>query len=212
MTETIWRRGDRVVHASRPEWGVGEVTGATSFREGGVDAQRLTIRFARAGTKTISTAVARLVPAGAVHAASPEAREAKPRSKAPAPTTAPEAGAIPDAGALAARLVRIPDDASDPFRPLTARLEAAADLYRFEDSGRALLDWAAAQTGLADPLSVFSRHDLEEAFERFSTLRDAHLRSLVQLARRDEPEALAGLGRKVPPRVRELLTRMLTGR
>ena len=59
------------------------------------------------------------------------------------------------------------------------------DLYRFERSSRALMDWAVAQSGLDDPLSRFSRHELEELFERWVTQRDAHLGRLVQESRRD---------------------------
>lgn len=199
MSEHTWRPGDRVIHAARPEWGAGQVVSATSFREEGRDAQRLTIRFERAGTKTVSTLVATL--RGTEEAGSGvSARQGSPEA-APA-----------DRRELARRLAAIPDAASDPFRPLASRLEATVGLFRFEGSGKALLDWAAAQTGLADPLSQFSRHDLEEAFGRFRTNLNAHLKTLVRQARKEEPSALAGLGNKATPAVRELLTRMLTER
>ena len=57
--------GDRVVHAAKPEWGVGQVVGAQPISENGVSAQRLTIRFDRAGLKTLSTGFAELRPATA---------------------------------------------------------------------------------------------------------------------------------------------------
>ncbi|MBZ0173299.1 MAG: DUF3553 domain-containing protein, partial [Phycisphaerales bacterium] len=66
MGEAVWKSGDRVVHTTRPEWGLGRVLSATSIREDGQDAQRLTVRFDRAGTKTLSTAVARLAQADSV--------------------------------------------------------------------------------------------------------------------------------------------------
>lgn len=203
MSETVWQSGDRVVHTARPEWGQGRVINATSIREGGEAAQRLTVRFDRAGTKTLSTAVARLAQADAV----------------PVQVFAPSLDGSGEAErdslhreALASRLVALPDAASDPFLPLARRLEAAVGLYRFESHGRSLLDWAAAQTGLTDPLSVFSRHDLEGSFERFRHALDSHVAKLVSLARRDEPSALAGLGAKASPDVREMLTRLLTRR
>ncbi len=200
MTDQHWNSGDRLVHTGRPEWGVGQVLAATSMRQDGKDAQRLTIRFERAGTKTISTAVASLAPPDMA----PQAAPGRPK--------AANAEPAPSRAELLKRMVRIPDSASDPFRPLASRLEATTGLYRFEPTGRLLLDWAASQTGLVDPLSTFTRPDLEEAFKRFQAVLDAHLRTLVHQARREEPAALAGLGNKVSPAVRQLLTRMLTER
>lgn len=200
MAHQRWNAGDRIVHTARPEWGVGCVLTTTSIRHDGEDAQQLKIRFDRAGTKTISTAVASLAPAEGA---------SRPASEGPSTATAESA---PTPAELLQRLVRIPDSASDPFRPLASRLEATTALYRFEPTGGLLLDWAASQTGLADPLSTLSRSDLEEAFGRFRTNLDSHLFALVSQARREEPAALAGLGNKVSPAVHKLLTQMLTQR
>lgn len=203
MSETMWQSGDRVVHTARPEWGLGRVLSATQIREDGRDAQRLTVRFDRAGTKTLSTAVARLAQADSVpvevFAAAARDEEEGPEERL-------------NRAELAARLAALPDEAADPFRPLTRRLEATVGLYRFESHGRSLLDWAAAQTGLSDPLSAFSRHDLEEGFTRFRQALEAHLAKLVAQARREEPTALAGLGAKATPEAHALLTRLVTRR
>ncbi len=204
MSTPHWQSGDRVVHTARPEWGLGRVLSATSIRQEGKDAQRLTVRFERAGTKTLSTFIAQLAQADTV-----------PVEVFTAATTDdedPDPAEALDRAALAARLAELPDATSDPFRPLALRLEAAVGLYRFESHGRSLLDWAAAQTGLADPLSTFTRHDLEEGFERFRTALKEHLAKLVFQAKRDEPAALSGLGAKATPAVRTMLTRMVTGR
>lgn len=201
MTDHHWQVGDRLVHTARPEWGTGQVTSATAYRHEGEDCQRLTIRFDRAGTKALSTAFADLAPAGAAS-----------HSAAPSPASVRQASPTLSRDQLLRKLTDVPEPASDPFRSLQNRLEATTNLYRFEPTGKALLDWAAAQTGLSDPLSVFSRTDLEQAFERFRAVRDTHLRSLVHQARKEEPSALSGLGVKVTPAVRELLTRMLTER
>ena len=75
---------------------------------------------------------------------------------------------------------RLPEAATDPFTSLEARLKATLTLYRFTDQGGSLLDWAAAQSALKDPLSEFSRHDLERLFQRFAFVRDEHLKKLVQ--------------------------------
>lgn len=197
MTETHWSRGDRVLHTARPEWGVGQVMAADSVRQQGEDVQRLTIRFSRAGTKTISTAAARLraVEPGEVIEAKPAAGESEV-----------------DQSVARSRLVSLPDAATDPFRSLSARIESTIGLYRFNASGGTLLDWAASQTGLTDPLSHFSRHELEDAFSRFRASLDDHLKKLVREARAKEPEALSGLGAKVSPEMKGLLTRMLTQR
>ena len=82
-------------------------------------------------------------------------------------------------------MTSLPLEVRDPFNSLRRRLALTLDLYRFERSSRALMDWAVAQTGLDDPLSRFSRHELEELFERWATERDAHFGRLVQESRRD---------------------------
>jgi hypothetical protein len=74
------------------------------------------------------------------------------------------------------------------------RLKSTLDLYRFDGSRRALIEWATAQSGLADPLTRFSRHELEQFFDRWRSERDAHLRRLMH-----DPEA-------DPAKVRELMT------
>jgi hypothetical protein len=203
MTLSRWESGDRVVHTARPEWGVGKVLSATSIRQDGQDAQRLTIRFDRAGTKTLSTAVARLAQA--------DSMPVQVFSR-PDPGEDHDAFAPADHAASLATLVSLPDAATDPFLPLSRRLEATVALYRFSAAGASLLDWAASQTQLADPLSAFSRHELEEGFTKFRATLDGHLRKLVTDASRQDPSVLAGLGAKVPPEIRQMLTRLLTQR
>lgn len=90
-------------------------------------------------------------------------------------------------------MIALPEPATDPFRSVEQRLKATLDLYRFDGSKRALIEWATAQTGMADPLTRFSRHELEQFFERWRYERDLHLRRLVKDSEAD------------PARVRELL-------
>lgn len=202
MSDTVWVTGDRVVHTARPEWGVGKVLNATKLREDGKDVQRLTIRFDRAGTKTISTAVAHLAGADSlpIQVFLPEREDDDGLLMAP------------DHASLVARLAELPDAATDPFRSLSKRLDATVALYRFGGTGGSLLDWAASQTGMADPLSAFSRHELEDEFAKFRAAVDAHLKKLALDAARQEPTALSGLGNKVPAHIRDMLTRWLTKR
>ncbi len=204
MSNPLWKSGDRIFHTARPEWGLGRVLTATSIRQDGKDAQRLTIRFERAGTKTLSTFIAQLAHADTVPVEVFTAATTEYKDPDPVETL--------DRAAIAAKLADLPDAITDPFRPLATRLEAAIALYRFESHGRSLLDWAAAQTGLKDPLSTFSRHDLEEGFDRFRRALTEYLAKLVTKAKHDEPTALSGLGPKATPEVRIMLTRMLTGR
>lgn len=182
---TDFKFGDRVVHASRPEWGQGVVTSAAVDTVDGKSCQRLTIRFDRAGLKTLSTALASLRPA--------EATDATPAA-ADGPTAAEQltaTGWLDRLGAESPEVImaRLPESATDPFATLVQRLEATIKLYRFTPTGGSLLDWAAAQTGLADPLTVFNRHELEQFFARFASARDNHLRQLAEEVRRKDPDA-----------------------
>lgn len=199
-----WSFGDRVVHAKRPEWGAGVVTAAQKIVHEGTPCQRLTIRFDRAGVKTLSTAVAELV------------------SAADGPVLAPPAQSEADADAgwlsrLSGKspeemMSRLPEAATDPFSSLEARLKATLALYRFTDQGGSLLDWAAAQSGLKDPLSEFSRHDLERLFQRFAFVRDEHLKKLVQEMRKKDPTVLQVVLRAAPPTASQALRRLDIGR
>ena len=151
--------GDKLRHTTKPEWGVGSVTAAQPQTHEGKPVQRLTIRFERAGLKTLSTAFARLAPANApTHAPSLASQP-------------PSAGDGPDPGDTAAPTTRVvdpsdaPAEARDASRPALNRLQAAITPYRWDGVWPGLLDWAAATTGLADPLAEHTRTDLEAAFQ-----------------------------------------------
>ena len=73
----------------------------------------------------------------------------------------------------------LPEKLSDPFLSLNDRLLATLETFRFSTDARSLIDWAIAQTGMNDPLSHYTRHELEQAFPRFARDRDQHLRTLV---------------------------------
>ena len=197
MTSTrTFQFGDRVVHHARPEWGIGVVTNAQKILADGSAAQRLTVRFEREGMKTVSTAHADIRPAG----------EAEP--------VAAEAAQIPewlgrqDPIEIARRMGHLPEPARDPFATPAQRLKATLNLYRFSDQGSSLLDWAAMQTGLTDPLSRFSRHELEEYFRRFAHEREQHLRSLLSDLQKSDPAALARIAADATPDQRSVLQRL----
>lgn len=182
-----------MLHSLRPEWGAGEVLVAESTVHEGRPCQKLTIRFSRAGTKTISTGFVELRPA------SDGPRLLEPADVIAPPTPAagqPPQTAPPEIDPLVLRdqqravedaLTTLPDRATDPFSSLKSRLAATLELYRYSATGASLLDWAAVQTGLKDPLSRFNRHELEQWFGRFQMELDGHLRKLLREARRQEP-------------------------
>ncbi len=90
-----------------------------------------------------------------------------------------------------AALAELPEAMTDPFVSERQRLDATLDSFRFSNTPRSLMDWAVAQTGLDDPLSHYTRHELEEGFSRFQHQRNQHLQSLVrQLKRQGEHQLL----------------------
>jgi len=187
MTTQRFQFGDRIIHADKPEWGVGQVLGAEDVAIDGAPGQRVKIRFERAGLKTLATQLVDLRLA--------EAQTAMERAQA---EVVP--GLNPDASEQVARevMTTIPEAASDPFASLTSRLSATFALYRFEATGASLIDWAAAQSGLADPLSRFNRHELEEFFRRYAANRDEQLRTLLGEAKRSDPQAIASAAQHAP--------------
>ncbi|MCL4221151.1 MAG: DUF3553 domain-containing protein [Phycisphaerales bacterium] len=181
------------MHRARPEWGVGSVTEAQKSVQDGVQCQRLTVRFEHGGLKTVSTAFAELHrvegvlgTSGPTHnVATASHRNGQEGRRLPVAIQAEDA----DLAQVRERLGSLPDEAADPFRPLASRLRATVELYRYTDQGASLLAWATAMTGLADPLSRVSRHELEQAFARFEVLRDRHLAQLMQAAPREGIDA-----------------------
>jgi hypothetical protein len=211
-----FKPGDRVAHPHRPEWGEGVVDQATSIFHDGRAAQRLVVVFANYGRVTINTAVAGLVPS------SNGARAAMQAPPATA-TQVIEAPAPPGGGWLAklthsnpkGELWRLPEALTDPFASLAVRLAATLDTFRYTGdprnpaSGRSVLEWAMAQTGMNDPLVKYTRHELEQAFPRYARNRDVHLVDLVRTIKREgRMEVLEQVrGRELLPAARTALER-----
>ena len=78
-------------------------------------------------------------------------------------------------------MLAIPERCRDPFRSVESRIQSALELYRYDNGGRGLVDWAVAQTGLDDPLSRFNRHELEAHFSRWSSERWIQSHRLAKL-------------------------------
>jgi hypothetical protein len=108
---------------------------------------------------------------------------------------------------LRAALVDLPEPATDPFSTPRRRLEATLTLYRFTNQGGSLLDWAAMQTKLKDPLSEFNRHELEDCFRRFQLRLETHLKSLLRDMRKQDPQGLAEVSRGASPVAQQAMRR-----
>jgi hypothetical protein len=166
----IFQPGDEVLHPKRLEWGTRVVDQARQITHQGQQAQRLVVTFAHRGRVAINTAVASL-----------QSRKNKASTMSNAATTAGRGWLE----ALADKqgeheLHRLPDAMVDPFASLTERLKATLDNFRFNAGPRPLIDWAIAQTGLDDPLTLYTRQELEQEFQRFAYIRGKNLLELAQ--------------------------------
>jgi hypothetical protein len=228
----LFQNGDVVVHPRRREWGDGVVEQTTTIQHDGRTAQRLVVRFAHHGRVQINTAVAKLEPKGVKVVKGPagpkpfntrpalDLHENRAHAATPVPTAMPTGTPDPndDSGWLATLesrspaelLAKLPSQLTDPFGSPAERLKAALDVYRFSTSARSLIDWAIAQTGLHDPLSRYSRHELEQAFPRFARNRDDHLWELArELKHAGRSDLLREAARTVRhPQARSILQKM----
>ncbi len=192
LTPVMFNNGMQVRHRARPEWGVGSVTRAeTITRPTGRD-QRLWIKFANAGLKTLLASVADLeiIEGNAAAEHTFAARE-----------NASDGGWLGQISSKKpeAAMAELHPDITDPFLTQERRLKLLLGLYRFEGglgssasmgsglaggSGAGLIDWAVAQSGLDDPLSRFTRVELEAYFKDWARERDTELHRLINDFRR----------------------------
>ena len=172
--------GDRVRLVPRPEWGIGSVTRVETVPVEGKPTQRLTVRFPNAGLKTLKAEVAQLerIEAEAVTEDTPVDRISSIDKIAEDEMMAGLADRK-----LKEVMLAMPEACRDPFRTIEARVQSTLDLYRFDQGGRGLMEWAVIQTGLDDPLSRFNRHELEQHYNRWACERDSHLNKLLREAR-----------------------------
>lgn len=181
MAENKFQFGDSVRHARKPEWGLGSVVKVENIASNGNLSQRLRVRFSNAGLKILNTNQADLeiiINRDQVH-------------------TTLEAESVDDLDRMGESewltdiaekkveemMLSLPLETRDVFDSLQSRITVTLELYRFDRSGKGLMDWAVAQSRLNDPLSRFSRHELEFLFDRWVTIRDAHLQKLLFEAR-----------------------------
>jgi hypothetical protein len=176
----MYTQGMQLRHRQRPEWGSGSVTRVETLTRGTSRDQRLWIRFANAGLKSLLASAADLEVVEGTGAAEHTfaARE-----------IASEGGWL---GQIAKRrpeqaMSELPPEATDPFLTPERRLKNLLSLFRY-DGGPKLIDWAVAQSGLDDPLSRFTRIELEAFYKLWSMERDLTLSRLVgEFRRKREP-------------------------
>jgi hypothetical protein len=208
MSELSLSFGDRVRHAGRPEWGIGTIVKIEPVPVNGHSTQRLSIRFPNAGIKTLIAQNAELQRVQDTSDPLAESADA-PAARAWDKMTKDDWLSPVAQRKVIEALTSIPADVRDPFISLQRRLHLTFRLYRFDKSGKGLMDWAVAQTGMDDPLSRFSRQELEQHFARFATDRDQHLHRLVQETRGDMTVINAAL-HNAPPAAHDAL-RKITG-
>ena len=196
-----YRAGDEVVHPSRPEWGTGIIRRTDTIVSADGGAQRLTVDFPNRGRVIINTAIATLIPKEGTASMSTH-------------TSGGWLGTLEQASKNSPthELWDLPDAMTDPFTSMAQRLSATLDSFRFSTAPRSLIEWACAQTGLQDPLSKYTRQQLEQHFSRFARDRDLHLKQLVQqLKRNGEQQALRQARRTIRyPEAQSVLDKALT--
>ena len=167
ITVTSALVGKSVRNAARPEWGNGTVLTVAATSVGGSPAYRVSIQFA-AGHRTLLVPPARLV--------APEQLSAEER---PAGWIERISGTTVDD-----RLRNLPLAVTELLGTLAQRVAALAPLYEIDaQDQRGLLRWARAQTGVVDPLTRWTRDELERAFIEFARNRDDELRGILAAAK-----------------------------
>ena len=206
MSSMKFEYGDTVRLPKRPEWGVGSIVKAEEVAVKGKMTQRVNVRFPNAGLKTLNSSIAELE----------IVRDDKQVLIDDTSESFDDLQRMSESEWLAPiaqkriqeAMLNIPMPARDVFRSLESRLQATIELYRFDCSGRGLMDWAVAQSAMKDPLSRFSRQELEQYFHRWATEREQHFYKLLK-----EASALPEMVRKqfanAPAEAKQVMQRMV---
>lgn len=184
--------GQKVVHAAKPDWGVGTILRIEPTQPNGSGPRRVTVQFA-VGSRVVQVPPARLVP--------------------PGPAVQRESGWLDK---LAGRtlddaLRALPEEVQMHLGAPAQRLALIGRLYEHDEDGPSLLTWARRQTGIADPLEHWTRDELLSAFADYRRARDAVLcETAARLSRAEGPAAveamLAEFSARVAERIRAALS------
>ncbi len=210
MSNRKFEFGDRVRHTRRPEWGIGSIVKTEEMTVSGEATQRVSVRFPNAGLKTMSTAHAELQLVTEDGIAGVANGEEHPLGGWDKMKESDWLGGVAQRK-VEETMVNLSPDVCDPFDPLRKRLGACLDLYRFDRTGRSLIDWAVAQSGLDDPLSRFTRHELEVMFDQWAARREEQLQKLLAEASGDR-DMIVKLAASAPQGAREPVRRLTADR
>lgn len=214
MSEQKFSHGDRIRHSGKPEWGIGTVTKVEQLPVNGQASQRLSIRFPNAGLKTLVTTHAPLERVD--EAADPFAAGDQHSVKIWDKMNESEWLAPMVKRKVEEAMLSLPSEVRDPFNSMQKRITIMLSLYRFDRSSRGLMDWAVAQTGLDDPLTRFTRQELEQRFERWAHERDGYLAKMIQETRSsgagNDQAVLMNALKSAPPMAQDTVRRLIGSR
>ncbi|MEM1354955.1 MAG: DUF3553 domain-containing protein [Planctomycetota bacterium] len=190
--KTTFNVGDKVAHPRKPEWGTGVVREASIVTHQGSRAQRLRIDFANKRNAIINTAIAPIVAAtadsnGINHTTGVEGTTTD-MSRAQTDKLSGN-GWLDELetskGMGKGDLWDLPASLNDPFSSNEQRLAATLETFKYSTEPGPLFQWAVVQTGEDDPLTKYTRVELEQAFPRYARDRDNHLFGLVRQMKRE---------------------------
>ena len=185
----LFKVGDKVAHPKKPEWGTGVVVQALPATHNGIQAQRLRVDFANKRNTTINTAIAPLVPGERLNETFTPPPKGLGQDMSMS-TDASKLGAgwlddLEGANGGKRELWDLPDGCDDPFSSDEEQLDATLDTFKYSTDPGPLFQWAVVQTGMDDPLTKYTRVELEQAFPRYTRDRDNRLFELVRLMKRN---------------------------
>lgn len=206
ITMTTIAFGDRVRHPKFPEWGNGAVIKAETTMVHGQPTNRVTVRFSSAGLKSF---VGHSLPLELL-----DDGHSMPGDRECARPAISEVEDLEKSGlnqAVEQKLLEImhtiPLACRDPFNTSEHRLRRTLELYKYDMSGRGLMEWAMAQTGMDDPLTRFNRTELESFFTHYSHELNQHLRKLLS-EMREESDTIKRIVAEAPPRAKRAVEKM----
>ncbi|TWT45102.1 hypothetical protein RAS1_15230 [Phycisphaerae bacterium RAS1] len=159
--------GARVFNPARSDWGDGIVLRVTEIRENGETSHRVSVQFSISGHKVLRIPPARLT--------------------SPQPGPKRETGWLDSLGkkTLDDKLRQLPEEVLFFLGTPIQKIVALAPLFEIEPEPREIVKWARRQTEIGDPLELWSRDELHQAFEDYCRRRNDALREAVGRARKN---------------------------